>query len=78
MRTIWVEPDGWSVGTIDQSLLPHRFETVRMTTVEDVARAITTMQLRGAPLIGAAAAYGIAWRCAPMRLTKIWSAPAAH
>ena len=60
MRTIWVEPDGWSVGTIDQSLLPHRFETVRMTTVEDVARAITTMQLRGAPLIGAAAAYGIA------------------
>ena len=59
-RTIWLEPDGWSVGAIDQARLPHRFETIRLTTVADAARAIATMQVRGAPLIGATAAYGIA------------------
>ncbi len=58
-RTIWLEPDGWSVGIIDQTLLPHAFETVRLATVEDAAHAIAAMQVRGAPLIGAAAAYGI-------------------
>ena len=58
-RSIWVEPDGWSIGTIDQTLLPHRFATVRLATLEDAARAIRSMQVRGAPLIGAAAAYGI-------------------
>jgi len=59
-RTIWLEPDGWSVGAIDQTRLPHRFETIRLTTVADAARAIATMQVRGAPLIGATAAYGMA------------------
>jgi methylthioribose-1-phosphate isomerase len=59
-RTIWLEPDGWSVGAIDQTRLPHRFETIRLTTVGDAARAIATMQVRGAPLIGATAAYGVA------------------
>ena len=58
-RSIWVEPDGWSIGTIDQTLLPHRFATVRLATLEDAARAIRSMQVRGAPLIGAAAAYGV-------------------
>ncbi|HEX2652624.1 MAG TPA: S-methyl-5-thioribose-1-phosphate isomerase [Xanthobacteraceae bacterium] len=58
-RTIWVGPDGWSVGVIDQTRLPHRFETARWTSVDDAARAISTMQVRGAPLIGAAAAYGM-------------------
>ena len=58
-RTIWLEPDGWSVGIIDQTLLPHAFATVRLATVEDAAHAIAAMQVRGAPLIGAAAAYGI-------------------
>jgi methylthioribose-1-phosphate isomerase len=58
-RTIWVEADGVTVGAIDQTKLPHRFATIRLTSLEDVARAITTMQVRGAPLIGAAAAYGI-------------------
>jgi len=58
-RTIWVEPDQ-SIGTIDQILLPHRYAVIRLVTVEDAARAIKTMQLRGAPLIGAAAAYGMA------------------
>ena len=59
-RTIWLEPDGWSVGAIDQTRLPHRFETIRLVTVADAARAIATMQVRGAPLIGATAAYGAA------------------
>ncbi|MFL4968560.1 MAG: S-methyl-5-thioribose-1-phosphate isomerase [Xanthobacteraceae bacterium] len=57
-RTIWVEQDG-GVGIIDQMLLPHRFVTATLTSVADVAHAIRTMQVRGAPLIGAAAAYGI-------------------
>ena len=59
MRTIWVESDGASLGIIDQTLLPHRFATVRLATLEDVARAIVTMQVRGAPLIGVSAAYGL-------------------
>src|SRR3954468_19495804 len=58
-RSIWVEPDGWSVGIIDQTLLPHRFATLRLTTLADAAHAIKSMQVRGAPLIGAAAAYGV-------------------
>ena len=59
MRTIWLEPDGWSVGVIDQTLLPHRLATVRLQTLEDTAHAIRAMVIRGAPLIGATAAYGI-------------------
>jgi methylthioribose-1-phosphate isomerase len=59
-RTIWLEPDGWAVGVIDQTLLPHRYVTLRWETVEDAAHGIRAMQVRGAPLIGAAAAYGIA------------------
>jgi methylthioribose-1-phosphate isomerase len=58
-RTIWVKPDGWSVGIIDQTRLPHRFITARLATLEDAARAIAGMQVRGAPLIGATAAYGV-------------------
>ncbi|MFA5955667.1 S-methyl-5-thioribose-1-phosphate isomerase [Hyphomicrobium sp.] len=59
-RTIWLEPDGWSVGIIDQTLLPHKLVRPALKTVEDAARAIKTMQVRGAPLIGVAAAYGVA------------------
>src|SRR5213082_2099705 len=58
-RTIWVEADQ-AIGTIDQTLLPHRYATIRLASVEDAARAIKTMQVRGAPLIGATAAYGMA------------------
>ena len=36
-RTIWLEPDGWAVGVIDQTLLPHRYATVRWETVDDAA-----------------------------------------
>ena len=59
MRSIWVEPDGWSVGVVDQTALPHRLTTARLATLEEAAHAIRAMQIRGAPLIGATAAYGI-------------------
>jgi methylthioribose-1-phosphate isomerase len=59
MRTIWLEPDGWSVGVIDQTALPHRLVTLRLTTLDEAAHAIRAMVVRGAPLIGAAAAYGV-------------------
>ncbi len=57
-RTIWVEEPRRSVVVIDQTKLPHRFETVRLTTLEEAAVAIEDMIVRGAPLIGATAAYG--------------------
>jgi methylthioribose-1-phosphate isomerase len=59
-RSIWVESDGVTVGVIDQTLLPHRFATLRLATLDEAAHAITSMQIRGAPLIGATAAYGMA------------------
>jgi methylthioribose-1-phosphate isomerase len=58
-RTIWLESDASSIGVIDQTLLPHRFATARLTTLDEAVRAIKTMQVRGAPLIGATAAYGV-------------------
>jgi methylthioribose-1-phosphate isomerase len=58
-RSIWAESDGGSVGIIDQTQLPHRFVTVQLTTLADAAHAIRAMQVRGAPLIGATAAYGV-------------------
>jgi len=58
-RTIWLNPDGWTVEVIDQTKLPHRFETVTLKSCEDAARAILNMQVRGAPLIGVTAAYGL-------------------
>jgi methylthioribose-1-phosphate isomerase len=59
-RTIWPSLDGNAVEVIDQTKLPHRFETRRLSTVEDAAHAIRGMIVRGAPLIGATAAYGLA------------------
>jgi len=59
MRSIWLEPDGWSVGIIDQTALPHRLVTARLTTLDEAAHAIRAMLIRGAPLIGATAAYGV-------------------
>lgn len=58
-RTIWTEPDGKSLGIIDQTQLPHRFVTLRLASLRDAAHAIKSMQVRGAPLIGATAAYGV-------------------
>jgi len=58
--TIWPGDDGASVKIIDQTRLPHRFEIVAVTDVGGAARAIKDMQVRGAPLIGVMAAYGLA------------------
>jgi methylthioribose-1-phosphate isomerase len=58
-RTIWPAACG-SVRVIDQSRLPFEFATVELKSLDDAARAISTMVVRGAPLIGATAAYGLA------------------
>jgi methylthioribose-1-phosphate isomerase len=59
-RSIWVDPDdGWSVRIIDQTKLPWALDVVRLTDVAQTAHAIRSMQVRGAPLIGATAAYGL-------------------
>ena len=58
-RTIWPTAAG-TVRVIDQSRLPFEFATLELETLDDVAQAIRSMVVRGAPLIGAAAAYGVA------------------
>ena len=59
-RTIWVDPeDGWSVRIIDQTQLPWTLAIARLTTLAEAAHAIRAMLVRGAPLIGATAAYGL-------------------
>src|SRR3954470_19246732 len=58
-RTIWLAEDGWSVMVIDQTQLPHAFDLRRWTTLQDAADGIAHMVVRGAPLIGVAAAYGL-------------------
>lgn len=59
-RSIWRAADGRSVDIIDQTLLPHEFSIRTLRCVADCAEAISTMRVRGAPLIGATAAYGMA------------------
>lgn len=59
MRTIWLADDGWSIQIIDQRELPHQLELQNLRTTEQAARAISEMWVRGAPLIGVTAAYGI-------------------
>ncbi|MGD9916269.1 MAG: S-methyl-5-thioribose-1-phosphate isomerase [Rhizobiaceae bacterium] len=61
-RTIWLNEDGRSVDIIDQRWLPHEFRVVTLGTIDDVATAIRDMWVRGAPLIGVTAAYGVAIR----------------
>jgi methylthioribose-1-phosphate isomerase len=59
-RSVWVDPqDNWSVRIFDQTKLPWSLHILRLTTVQDAAHAIRSMQVRGAPLIGAVAAYGV-------------------
>ena len=60
MRTIWVKPEGWPVEIIDQTALPHAVKIVALKTCDDAAYAIQAMLVRGAPLIGVTAAYGVA------------------
>ena len=59
-RTIWLADDKRCVRVIDQTKLPFAFEVVDLTSMADAAQAIKTMIVRGAPLIGATAAYGMA------------------
>jgi methylthioribose-1-phosphate isomerase len=59
-RSIWVEEDGATVAIIDQTQLPHRFVTRQLTSLPQAVSAIADMWVRGAPLIGATAAYGVA------------------
>ncbi|MBV9656331.1 MAG: S-methyl-5-thioribose-1-phosphate isomerase [Acetobacteraceae bacterium] len=59
-RSVWVdEQDRWSVRIIDQTKLPWKIDILRLTDAPAVAHAIRSMQVRGAPLIGAVAAYGL-------------------
>lgn len=58
-RTIWPD-DNDQVAIIDQTRLPHEWVVVTLSNVNDAAHAISSMQVRGAPLIGATAAYGMA------------------
>ena len=59
-RTIWPAETQDAVEIIDQTALPHRFDVLKLKTLAEMVQAIKTMQVRGAPLIGAAAAYGMA------------------
>jgi methylthioribose-1-phosphate isomerase len=59
-RSIRTAPDSRAVDIIDQTALPHAYRTLRLSTLEDAVHAIRFMQVRGAPLIGVTAAYGVA------------------
>src|SRR5258708_8878754 len=59
-RTIWLHTDGASVEVIDQTRLPHEFATLRLANLSDAVAAIRSLVVRGAPLIGVTAAYGLA------------------
>ncbi|MCR4305261.1 MAG: S-methyl-5-thioribose-1-phosphate isomerase [Gallionella sp.] len=59
-RTIWPTAGNQAVEIIDQTKLPHIFATLRLENMRDTERAIRDMQVRGAPLIGVTAAYGVA------------------
>jgi methylthioribose-1-phosphate isomerase len=59
-RSVWVDADGWSVRILDQTKLPWQLDILRLVDADQVAHAIRSMQVRGAPLIGAVAAYGVA------------------
>jgi methylthioribose-1-phosphate isomerase len=60
IRSIWLEPDGTTVSAIDQRQLPHHFVVAQLTSCDAAADAISSMLVRGAPLIGATAAFGMA------------------
>ncbi len=59
-QTIWPDPAEYSVHIIDQTKLPHQFVIKKLYSLDDVIAAIKIMEVRGAPLIGVTAAYGIA------------------
>ncbi|MFL0736304.1 MAG: S-methyl-5-thioribose-1-phosphate isomerase [Prochlorococcus sp.] len=58
-RTIWLEDGGRALSVIDQTQLPHKFTTLKLNNCQQAADAISTMVVRGAPLIGVTGAYGL-------------------
>ncbi|MBP8029696.1 MAG: S-methyl-5-thioribose-1-phosphate isomerase [Pseudomonadales bacterium] len=58
-RSIWHEESSDSAAIFDQTLLPHELRILELNSLGDVCHAISSMQVRGAPLIGACAAYGM-------------------
>ena len=62
-QTIWVDETDGEVNIIDQTKLPHEFVIKRISDIDQMKNAIKTMEVRGAPLIGGAAAYGVALAC---------------
>jgi methylthioribose-1-phosphate isomerase len=59
-RTLRAHPEQRAIDIIDQTRLPHALHWLRLETLDEAAHAIRSMQVRGAPLIGATAAYGLA------------------
>ncbi|MFT5691945.1 MAG: methylthioribose-1-phosphate isomerase [Oceanicoccus sp.] len=59
-KTIWYDNPSGAIFIIDQTRLPHRFEVIGLNSLQDFCKAIATMQVRGAPLIGVTAAFGLA------------------
>ena len=58
-QSIWYDPEADQVSIIDQTLLPHRFRIRHLENLDQACAAIVQMQVRGAPLIGVTAAYGV-------------------
>ncbi len=77
-RSLWPAPEGDALQVIDQRLLPHQLVVQRLASVGAVRNAIVDMWVRGAPLIGATAAYGMALQCrvaaddAALRAAQAW------
>ena len=59
LQSIWFEADSEEVCIIDQTSLPHELKIISLDSLEDACQAIASMQVRGAPLIGVTAAYGV-------------------
>src|SRR5690606_27122615 len=59
LRTIWFDEDSGEIRIIDQTSLPHRFQTLCLDSFAAACQAIESMQVRGAPLIGITAAFGL-------------------
>ena len=59
LTTIWVDENDQQIKIIDQRLLPHKLSIVTLNSVKEVEFAIREMQVRGAPLIGVTAAFGM-------------------
>ena len=74
-RSIWIDAPSGQVQIIDQRWLPHEFRVVDLKTRAEFATAIRDMWVRGAPLIGATAAYGVAVQMAHDPSDACWPRP---